>query len=358
MLRRRTRRARVLLRYRREDEPRMARSADDARGTTTAGAPHFTLDRARPLSYTVRAWVDRFLSWRHDFKRRVDAADIASAARVGGKLIAEAASRARREDAARLRAWAKRLGAATDTAATLKRVALDEDARSARRPLSRPRASQPYTSRAAGRRSIRARARFSALVRALPALGAARPGTPRHLRGRARRACPTCARWASTCCTCRRSIRSAGPSARARTTRWTPRRATSAAPGRSARTRAGTRRSIRSSARSRTSAPGRDGARHGHRDRARHRVPVRARPSVRERASGVVHAGGPTAPSSTPRTRRRSTRTSILSTSRAKTGTALWEELKSVFEFWIDAGRARSSASTTRTPSPSRSGNG
>ncbi len=49
-------------------------------------------------------------------------------------------------------------------------------------------------------------------------------------------------------------------------------------------------------------------------------------------------AGGPTAPCSTPRTRRRSTRTSTRSTSRARTGAALWAELKSVFEHWIGEG--------------------
>ena len=37
---------------------------------------------------------------------------------------------------------------------------------------------------------------------------------------------------------------------------------------------------------------------------------------------------------------------------------ALWEELKSIVEFWIGAAACRSSASTTRTPSRTRSGNG
>ena len=47
-----------------------------------------------------------------------------------------------------------------------------------------------------------------------------------------------------------------------------------------------------------------------------------ARPPVGERASRVVPARGPTARSSTPRIRRRSTRTSIRSTSRAEIGAA------------------------------------
>ena len=60
--------------------------------------------------------------------------------------------------------------------------------------------------------------------------------------------------WASTCCTSRRSIRSARRTARAATTRCVPNRATSAVPMPSAVPRAGTTRSIRHSARSTTSA--------------------------------------------------------------------------------------------------------
>ena len=113
-----------MLGYRHEDEPEW----HEVPMTLTVNdrwRADFKLDRLGRYRYTVSAWVDRFLSWRHDFKRRVDPADIAAAARVGGKLIAEAASRAPREDAARLREWAKQLGAATDTQ-DIQRVALDE----------------------------------------------------------------------------------------------------------------------------------------------------------------------------------------------------------------------------------------
>ena len=49
-------------------------------------------------------------------------------------------------------------------------------------------------------------------------------------------------------------------------------------------------------------------------------------------------ATGPTARSSTPRTRRRSTRTSTRSTSSPSDWQALWHELSGVIEFWIDHG--------------------
>jgi starch synthase (maltosyl-transferring) len=57
--------------------------------------------------------VDSFRSWRHDFGRRLEPADIQSAALAGAELISQAAERAESagegSDAARLRAWAERL---------------------------------------------------------------------------------------------------------------------------------------------------------------------------------------------------------------------------------------------------------
>ena len=86
----------------------------------------FDIGRLGRYRYTVTAWVDHFLSWREDFKRRVDPADIASAALVGGKLIAEAANRATRADAQRLREWGKQLIETINTQEIV-RIALDEE---------------------------------------------------------------------------------------------------------------------------------------------------------------------------------------------------------------------------------------
>jgi starch synthase (maltosyl-transferring) len=85
----------------------------------------FPLERLGRYRYTVTAWIDHFLSWRHDFRRRVDPPDIASAALVGSKLITEAANRAARGDAQRLRAWGKQLTEAKETL-EIQRIALDE----------------------------------------------------------------------------------------------------------------------------------------------------------------------------------------------------------------------------------------
>ncbi|MDB5926090.1 MAG: glgE [Betaproteobacteria bacterium] len=86
----------------------------------------FPLERLGRYRYTVTAWVDHFVSWRADFKRRVDPADIASAALVGAKLIAEAANRAMQRDAQLLRDWGKQLISALDTD-EIRRLALDEE---------------------------------------------------------------------------------------------------------------------------------------------------------------------------------------------------------------------------------------
>jgi starch synthase (maltosyl-transferring) len=63
--------------------------------------------------YTVVAWVDAFLSWRQDFVKRVDDADIALALLSGAALVEGAARRAKGADARALRDWAKALNADT-----------------------------------------------------------------------------------------------------------------------------------------------------------------------------------------------------------------------------------------------------
>ena len=72
----------------------------------------FTVDAPGSYRYTVTAWVDAFLSWRHDLARRVDPDDLRIAARVAAELLtntaqrANAAGRASSDDAARLSRWA------------------------------------------------------------------------------------------------------------------------------------------------------------------------------------------------------------------------------------------------------------
>ena len=114
----------VLL-HRRDDEahwhetPMVALGNDRWRGTFTVGA-------AGRYRYAVTAWVDHFLSWRHDFARRVEPEDLRIAALAGAALIDEAAQRAGGADGDVLAQWAARLRG-SETVPDLRVLALDED---------------------------------------------------------------------------------------------------------------------------------------------------------------------------------------------------------------------------------------
>ena len=85
----------------------------------------FVVDAIGRYRYTVTAWVDPFLSWRHDFRRRIDSDDIRVAALVGAALIEAAAKRADRDDRRYLETWARELTSVEDTEA-LRALALDD----------------------------------------------------------------------------------------------------------------------------------------------------------------------------------------------------------------------------------------
>jgi starch synthase (maltosyl-transferring) len=114
----------AVVRFRREDEsgwheaPMRPLGNDRYRGTFTVAG----LGRYR---YTVCAWVDPFLSWRHDFARRVDADDIRVAAQVGAGLLKEASARAEGDDRRHLAEAARHLAEATDVE-VLRSVGLDD----------------------------------------------------------------------------------------------------------------------------------------------------------------------------------------------------------------------------------------
>jgi starch synthase (maltosyl-transferring) len=114
----------AVVRFRREDESgwheaqMRALGNDRYRGTFMVAS----LGRYR---YTVCAWVDPFLSWRHDFARRVEADDIRVAARVGARLLKEASARAEGDDRRHLAEAARHLAEAADVE-VLRSVGLDE----------------------------------------------------------------------------------------------------------------------------------------------------------------------------------------------------------------------------------------
>ncbi|HEX2644103.1 MAG TPA: alpha-1,4-glucan--maltose-1-phosphate maltosyltransferase [Thermoanaerobaculia bacterium] len=92
----------------------------------------FTVNEAGRWLYTVVAWVDRFKTWRRDFKKRVEAGqDVAIDLRIGAALVREAGERAvalrKTADGRVLDALAQDLeGEGKDPAPRL-RLALDEE---------------------------------------------------------------------------------------------------------------------------------------------------------------------------------------------------------------------------------------
>ena len=105
----------AVLRYRRADgaawnEAPMRELAND-RWTGS-----FLVTEVGRYQYTFQAWVDRFQTWRRDFKKKVEACqDVAVDLLVGTGLIEEARQRAAGADAEHLEQWARQLNIERET---------------------------------------------------------------------------------------------------------------------------------------------------------------------------------------------------------------------------------------------------
>jgi starch synthase (maltosyl-transferring) len=119
---------RVVLRWHAAGEDQ-AYEAEMAAQPNDVWVAQFTPPAPGRYRYTVTAWVDQFESWRAELDRRDDLEDIRVALQVGGILISEAAARAQGGDAATLAHWALQLREAADSggadADSLKALALD-----------------------------------------------------------------------------------------------------------------------------------------------------------------------------------------------------------------------------------------
>jgi starch synthase (maltosyl-transferring) len=140
---------------------------------------NFTPPAPGRYRYTVTAWVDHFESWRRELERRDDEADIRIALTVGAGLIDAARQRAAGEDAALLAAWgAQLLGTAADhthhpDVAAMKALALDP---------ARGAVAARYADRSLGQSESREliadrkRAQFSSWYELFPRSAADEPG--------------------------------------------------------------------------------------------------------------------------------------------------------------------------------------
>ena len=133
----------------------------------------FTVPRLGRYRYTITAWVDPFLSWRSEFARRMNA-DLPPAAKVGSLLLARAANRAGADDAARLRLAGQQLARAADPE-ELRRLALSDEitALASRYPDRRSAATYEKELSVVVDRE---RARFSAWYEIFPRSASPQPG--------------------------------------------------------------------------------------------------------------------------------------------------------------------------------------
>jgi starch synthase (maltosyl-transferring) len=172
---------RVMLRWRAEGDARwreveMAPLGNDRwRAQIVAGEP----GRYR---YGAVAWVDHFATWRKEFARREGIADLRQAAQVGAALLVETAARARGADRKKLADWAAALAAAGRAdagieidAEALRALALDEhgEAIAARHPDRRFETAWPVE---LPLRVDRERARFSSWYELFPRSTSKEPG--------------------------------------------------------------------------------------------------------------------------------------------------------------------------------------
>ena len=175
---------RVMLRWREENQAEMHETPMKPLGNDVWTA-EFALTSVGRYRYTVSAWVDPFESWRHEMSRRIDDDDIRIAALTGALEISAAATRAGAADSKVLCAWAKdltRSAADPDAEAkALKALALDEVLAelAARYPDRRLATQFPLELPLIADRE---RARFSTWYELFPRSAAAEPGVHGTLR--------------------------------------------------------------------------------------------------------------------------------------------------------------------------------
>lgn len=104
------------LRYRKEGNELWSEAPMEPLGHDRWRARFAVMELGR-YRYTPIAWVDRFMSWRRDFTKRIDAGqDLALAFRSGAEIVRAAADRASGADAARLIAIARQFEQSGDEA--------------------------------------------------------------------------------------------------------------------------------------------------------------------------------------------------------------------------------------------------
>jgi starch synthase (maltosyl-transferring) len=145
----------------------------------------FPIEELVDYHYTLEAWVDQFLTWQQDLRKRVVAGqDVQVELVIGADLLASAARRASADDAAQLAAWADTLRAPWHAGQT--ELALDARVAELMARYPDRRCGTEYGTEL--RVSVdRARARFSAWYELFPRSASPQPGRHGTLRDLAQR---------------------------------------------------------------------------------------------------------------------------------------------------------------------------
>ncbi|MFC1870336.1 alpha-1,4-glucan--maltose-1-phosphate maltosyltransferase [Chloroflexota bacterium] len=166
----------AILLYRKEAEPKWAEAPMELITNDRWQGSFLVTELGRYL-YTVTAWVDRFKSWRKDFKKRVEAGqeDININLLVGVNLIAEASGQVSKADIQTMQEWVKTLASSQVSQSEKVELVLSEEVARVMQKYSDRRFSVTY-SRELAVSVDRTRAQFSTWYEMFPRSCANEPG--------------------------------------------------------------------------------------------------------------------------------------------------------------------------------------
>ncbi len=118
----------AVLKYRHESEASWSETPMEAIGNDRWRG-EFTVSELGTYRYTIEGWIDHYKSWRTDLVKRINAGqDVSTDLVIGAELVEAAAQRASVKDAETLRRWAKGFSQGeADTLTDRSQRALDEE---------------------------------------------------------------------------------------------------------------------------------------------------------------------------------------------------------------------------------------
>jgi starch synthase (maltosyl-transferring) len=160
--------------YREDDKPGWNEAPMKSLGND-AWIGSFAIEREKDYVYSVRGYVSEFSSWCHDLKKKVDALrDVAADLKIGSGILKAAAARCGKKDAQRILKWAAQLAEPEDIKSAVA-LAFSEELAAVMNANLDPAMSSVY-SRQLEVTVDRGRALFSSWYEFFPRSWAATPG--------------------------------------------------------------------------------------------------------------------------------------------------------------------------------------